>query len=124
VFGLVNELGIEDVRTASWVKPHGVSGKTRGTHNAWEPVLYKPARRCQPGRRDWILTPNARKGGSSLPGRKPRKFCTWLFELLGMAAGDELVDKFPGSEMVTRCWRAANGSLPAPGDVVDSVPIA
>jgi hypothetical protein len=91
------------VRIAVWVKPNGVSGKTRGPHNTWEPVIYVPARLVRPGRRDWLSAKPAR-GGGDLPGRKPVRFCTWL---LGAAPGDELVDKFPGSGVVTRSWRQA-----------------
>ncbi len=38
-------------------------------------------------------------------GRKPVAFCAWLFDLLGMVPGDELVDLFPGTGAVTRAWR-------------------
>lgn len=103
-----------DADVASWVKPIGVSRKTRGPHNTWEPVIYVPARRRQPGMRDWISAMPARGGDSELLGRKPLAFCRWLFELLGAAPGDTFVDLFPGSEAVTRAWAAA--SLEASGD--------
>ena len=38
-------------------------------------------------------------------GEKPERFCFWLFEVLGLRPGDELVDLFPGSGAVTRAWR-------------------
>lgn len=96
-----------EARVAAWVKPIGVSGKTRGPHSTWEPVIYMPARLQQPGRRDWISAMPARGGDSDLIGRKPRAFCTWLFELLGLAPHDTFVDLYPGSEAVTRAWSAA-----------------
>ncbi len=92
------------VRIGSWVKPVKVSPRTRGPHNAWEPVLYVPARRCPPGVRDWLSAAPARGGPTRLKGRKPLAFCHWLFGLLGMRAGDQLVDLFPGSGMVTKAW--------------------
>ncbi len=105
-----------DVGVAAWVKPIGVSSKTRGPHNTWEPVIYRPARLRQPGLRDWIRAMPARGGDSRLLGRKPRRFSLWLFELLGMAPGDAFVDLFPGTEGVSRAWAAA--SLQASGDEV------
>lgn len=50
----------------------------------------------------------ARLGGSSLMGRKPLAFSVWLFALLGMRPGDELVDLFPGSGAVSAAWRAVS----------------
>lgn len=93
-----------DVRVCAWVKPIGVSSKTFGVHNAWEPVIVVPGRRLRPGKRDWIAAQPAR-GNGTLIGRKPEAFCVWLFELLGMLPGDELHDLFPGTGIVTRCWR-------------------
>ncbi len=40
----------------------------------------------------------------ALVGMKPAAFCEWMFRLLGAAAGDELVDLFPGSGAVSRAW--------------------
>jgi len=92
-----------EVFPAAWVKPHGVSSKTRGKHNAWEPLLVVPGRRLAPGRRDWLKAQPAR-GWGKLPGRKPVAFCAWMFDLLGMLPGDELEDLYPGTGMVTRAW--------------------
>jgi hypothetical protein len=92
------------VRLCPWVKPIGVSGKTRGAHHAWEALIVKPARLLQPGKRDWLRAMPAR-GGGSLIGRKPLAFCAWLFDLLGALPGDEFHDLFPGSGVVGSCWR-------------------
>jgi hypothetical protein len=91
------------VRVAAWGKPHGVSSKTRGAHNAWEPIIYKPARLRQPGFPDWLTALPAR-GGGTLPGRKPLAFCAFLFRLLGASPGDELDDLFPGTGIVGRAF--------------------
>lgn len=87
----------------AWVKPIGVSSRTRGPHNAWEPLLVVPGRRLQPGKRDWLRAQPAR-GEGDLMGRKPLAFAAWLFELLGLQPGDQLDDLFPGSGIITRAW--------------------
>jgi len=92
-----------DVRIAAWGKPHGVSSKTRGAHNAWEPIIYKPARLRQPGFPDFLTALPAR-GGGTLPGRKPLAFCAFLFRLLGASPVDELDDVFPGTGIVGRAF--------------------
>lgn len=91
------------VRVAAWGKPHGVSSKTRGPHNAWEPIIYKSARLRQPGFPDWLSALPAR-GGGTLPGRKPLAFCAFLFRLLGASPGDGLDDLFPGTGIVGRAF--------------------
>lgn len=94
-------------RVCPWVKPIGVSGKTYGIHNAWEAVIVVGGRPQRPGVRDWLRAMPAR-GGGSLMGRKPIAFCAWLFDLLGMSPGDELLDLFPGTGVVTNAWRELN----------------
>lgn len=101
------------VRVCAWTKPGGVPPGTRGPHNTWEVVLLKPARRERPGVRDSLVCHPAR-GGGSLPGRKPLAFCRWIFRLLGARRGDELVDLFPGTGVVSRAW--AEVSQAAKGD--------
>jgi len=91
------------VRVAAWVKPIGVSSRTRGMHNAWEPVIVAPGRKLRPGRRDWLSAQPAR-GNGVLIGRKPEAFCVWLFELLGMLPGDKVHDLYPGTGIVGRAW--------------------
>ncbi len=93
-----------EARVCAWVKPIGVSSKTYGLHNTWEPVIVVPGRELRPGVRDWLSAQPARRGGT-LPGRKPLAFCAWLFRILGMLPGDELVDIFPGTGIVSRSWR-------------------
>lgn len=92
-----------DVIVAAWVKPIGACPNTFGPHNTWEPVIVSPGRRLRPGFRDWLAAMPAR-GGGTLPGRKPIAFCAWLFQLLGMVPGDELVDLFPGTGVVGHAW--------------------
>ena len=93
-----------DVVVGAWVKPIGAAPATYGSHNTWEPVIVSPGRRLRPGFRDWLSAMPAR-GGGTLPGRKPIAFCAWLFQMLGMVPGDELVDLFPGTGVVGRSWQ-------------------
>lgn len=93
-----------EARVCAWVKPIGTATRTLGIHNTWEPLIVVPGRRRRGGVRDWLSAQPARFGGE-LMGRKPLAFCAWLFDLLGAAAGDEFVDVFPGTGVVTRAWR-------------------
>lgn len=91
------------VRVCAWVKPIGVSSRTFGLHNAWEPLIVVSGRRRRPGVRDWISAQPAR-GGGDLIGRKPLAFCSFLFDALGMMPGDSLDDLYPGTGIVARAW--------------------
>lgn len=93
----------ESTRVCTWTKPIGVPGTTYGIHSASEQVLVFGGRKRRPGVRDWISAQPAR-GGGDLPGRKPIAFCRWLFDLMGMLPGDDIVDLFPGSGVVGRSW--------------------
>lgn len=92
-----------DVRVCAWVKPIGVSSRTYGLHNTWEPLIVKPGRRLRPGKRDWFEAMPARSGGT-LMGRKPIAFCAFLFSALGMLPGDVFDDIFPGTGIIGRAW--------------------
>lgn len=92
-----------EVRVCAWVKPGGAPPATFGLHNVWEPIIVLQGRQIQPGRRDALYVHPARFGGS-LVGRKPLKFCAWLFDAMGMLPGDELTDLFPGTGVVSRAW--------------------
>jgi len=92
-----------EAKVCAWVKPHGSPQEPTGIYNRWEAVVVLPARSERPGVRDWLQAHPAR-GGGTLIGRKPIAFCAWLFQLLGMRAGDEFVDMFPGTGVVARAW--------------------
>lgn len=92
-----------EARVCAWIKPHGVSSRTFGLHNVWEPIIVLQGRRLRPGRADGLIA-HAARGGGDLMGRKPLAFCGWLFSALGMLPGDELVDLFPGTGVVARSW--------------------
>lgn len=101
VLSLVHR-GVE-YRVCSWTKTHHPP-MARGPANIWEPLIVSPARRRMPGVPDALVTSVARGGDSSLIGRKPLAFVSWLFQLLGATHRDSLDDRFPGSEVVGRCW--------------------
>lgn len=95
-----------DVRVAAWVKPFCAFKKNVNPAYAWEPVIFKPARKLGSKRdtvRDWLAESITMKKG--LAGAKPKAFCFWIFQLLAAEQGDELIDLFPGTGIVTACWR-------------------
>jgi hypothetical protein len=98
-------------RVCPWVKPHGAHPWTFGLHNVWEPLIVVGGRQLPPGKRDALVALPAR-GGGELPGRKPIAFCAWLFDCLGMRAGDELVDLYPGSGIIGRAWAELGAVAP------------
>lgn len=112
----------KDARVCAWVKPIAPSTRTRGLHNTWEPLIVVRGRQVPPGKRDWLRAQPARYGGT-LPGRKPIAFVAWLWECLGAQPGDELMDLYPGTGIVTRAWDelssgpAGHVSLHVPGDL-------
>jgi hypothetical protein len=94
-----------DVRIAAWVKPY--SGGAYPNVNpiyAWEPVIYRGGRKGRDNNStvDWIAQSCPRS--NNFIGQKPRKFCLWLFTLLGLQAEDHFVDLFLGSGAVTVAW--------------------
>ncbi len=93
----------QGVTECYWFKNVAPSPRTRGIHCLTEAVLVKPGRMLRPGVPDFIQCQPAR-GGGDLCGRKPLKFCHWLFDLLRLLPGDELVDVFPGTGIVGKTW--------------------
>lgn len=91
------------VRVGAWVKPFATFKKGVNPVYAWEPVLYCGGRKkgLENAAFDWVRSVPAQLG---FVGAKPEAFCFWLFLLLRMEPGDELVDLFPGTGGVTRAW--------------------
>lgn len=83
--------------------------------NGWEALLVYGGRgqRLLPGDE---LTDCLVFGGrqhshpGALPGMKPAAFAEWMFRLLGLRDGDELVDLFPGSGAIRRAWQRYTGA--------------
>ena len=104
----------EDVRVLAWVKPFCSWKPNVNPAYAWEPVLMRGGRHrtYRDGAatvRDWLSEPMTMKRG--LVGAKPDAFCSWVLGCLGLEAGDDLVDLFPGSGAVTRAWARWRGSM-------------
>lgn len=96
-----------DVRVAAWVKPFCSWKSGVNPAYCWEPVVFRGGRqgRDRPTTwkvRDFVSANVTLKTG--LVGSKPEKFALWLFDLLGLGPGDNLVDVFPGSGAVGRAW--------------------
>ena len=97
----------DDVRVMSWVKPFAVFRPNVNPAYAWEPVIVRGGRkreRTEATVRDWVMANITMRRGTH--GAKPVKFCNWLFDVLGMEAGDEFDDLFLGSGAVTDAWLA------------------
>lgn len=95
-----------DCRIAAWIKPWCSFKPSVRIAYSWEPVIFKGGRkrtREQDTVRDWISANSSMEKG--LMGAKPRAFCLWLYELLNLMPGDELVDLFPGTGIVGGIWK-------------------
>lgn len=102
----------EDVRIGAWVKPFHILKRGVRPAFAWEPMLFRGGRNDDPaiplkgGRRttppDWVSANVTLNRG--VHGAKPKKFCYWVFDVLNLLRGDELVDLFPGSGAVIEAW--------------------
>ena len=109
-----------DVRVLAWVKPFASFKPGVGVAYAWEPVIVRGGRRrtrAQRTIRDWLAANPTRRTG--IAGAKPEAFCRWLFGVFNAHPGDELVDLFPGSGIVTRTWQLVQAELattPKPSD--------
>lgn len=102
----------EDVRVGAWVKPFHAYKKGVRPAYAWEPVIYRggrnrghkpPEKGCAATTpKDWVSANITLQKG--LTGVKPGAVCFWLFDLLNLQAGDEMVDLFPGSGAITEAY--------------------
>lgn len=105
-----------DCRIGSWIKPFCVYKPNVNPAYAWEPVIFRGARkrdRWEPKTRDWVSAVIPMTKG--FPGEKPAGFCWWIFDFLGAEPDDEFHDLFPGSGAVQRAWeqwRLAQRELP------------
>jgi hypothetical protein len=104
----------DDLRIAAWVKPFAVFKPNVNPAYAWEPVIWRggrqPRGRDEPTVRDWCSANITLKRG--LTGAKPQAFAFWLFDLMGLRAGDDFVDVFTGSGAVSRAWKRYQERLP------------
>ena len=95
----------DGVRVGAWVKPFCAFKVNVNPAYAWEPVIFWGGRkrtRNMPTERDWFSHSITLKKG--LSGAKPKKFCFWIFELLGAQPQDTFLDLFPGTGVVGTSW--------------------
>lgn len=93
----------EDVRVMPWVKPFCSYKPNVRVAYAWEWIIVHGGRPFE-GReedtvRDWISANMTMEKG--FPGAKPPKVIHWLLKVLNAERGDEIIDMFPGSGIVT-----------------------
>lgn len=97
----------EPPRVMAWVKPFAAFKRNVSVAYAWEPVLVRAARKpVVSGRvvmRDWFSASITLKKG--MCGAKPPALVRWLLEVVGADAGDDLVDLYPGTGIVSATWR-------------------
>jgi len=99
-------------RIGAWVKPFCSFKKNVNPAYAWEPVIFQGGRKLGNDLdtvRDWCSVPITLKKG--LVGAKPKVFAFWIFSLLGMERGDELVDLFPGTGGIGDAWHEWTAQL-------------
>lgn len=95
----------DDVRVGAWVKPFASFKPNVNPAYTWEPVLFRGGRdrgRDVPTVRDHVSANiTLRKG---LTGAKPEEFCYWVLDFLNVQPGDELVDLYPGTSVMSRVF--------------------
>jgi len=102
-------------RVAAWFRGERPARSLRPL-SAWEPVIYHGGRAVASPleeRRIDALIHRARPRTTDprrVIGSKPAAFAYWMFGLLGALPGDEVVDLFPGSGIVARCWGHAGNA--------------
>lgn len=99
----------DDARIMPWVKTFTAFRPNVGVAYAWEPVIVRGGRkrsRKQPTLFDWVSAPVTHFSEHTVLGKKPDRFCFWLFSVLNAQRGDDLHDLFPGSGAVGRAWNA------------------
>lgn len=92
-------------RIACWVKPFAVFKKGVNPTYAWEPVLFKTAKKRNENKtflHDWLCCNPVMQ--ARITGQKPVDFCYWIFRMLNLEPGDKLIDAFPGSGAVSYSW--------------------
>lgn len=93
---------VPGARVAAWCKPFCSWLPRRRQQFTWEPVVFRPGRTVgdnSSSTRDYLCEPMTLRRG--LPGAKPEAFARWVLDLLGYQDGDELVDLFPGTGVLT-----------------------
>ncbi len=96
----------EKVRVAAWSKSSIPAYRGIRPIYSWEPVILVGGRIDDRMVKDSLVASNRqglkpRKTTAPLGG-KPPIFCRWILDMLGYVEGDELVDIFPGTGVMSR----------------------
>lgn len=97
-------------RIAAWVKPFASFKPGVSPAYTWEPIVFvntKKHPKDEPTVRDHFAANITL--GRGLVGAKPESVCSWILDLLGWTADDELVDLFPGTGVMDRVVAARAG---------------
>lgn len=88
-----------------WVR-NSRGHKRRGANNKFEPLIVYGGRPAIDPDLDDVLLWRGRQNShpDALVGMKPAAFCEWMFRQLGLCAGDQFEDLYPGSGAVQRAW--------------------
>ena len=96
-----------DIRIGIWNKSFHIFKPNVNPSYGWEPIIFRRGRkrtRKQPTLKNFIVCPiTLRKG---LVGVKPDPVNDWILDWLNVKPGDTLLDKFPGSGGMGRCFEA------------------
>lgn len=105
----------DGVRVGSWAKPWSNMLPGIRVQYCWEPVIFCGGRQGKHIKGDALLrdyvvaNPDGftfRKiNPGAVIGRKPRHFCWWMFDVLGLGPQDSLHDLFPGNGAVAQAWQ-------------------
>ncbi len=101
------ELGL-NVRIGIWCKKNPTIKKNVNPVYAWEPVVFYGGRRRLVDRDfllDWIDCAATAFDKRPMVGRKPEKFCYWVFGMLGLNHNDNLTDIYEGTGSVAWAWK-------------------
>lgn len=103
------------VRLGVWVHPRQARGDAWHAHRVWEALIVYGGRPEKVSADDPfcdVYFERARGGKRAHPdalvGMKPPGFAEWMFRMVGLRAGDVLVDVFPGSGSIGRAWQLYN----------------
>lgn len=109
-----------DVRISAWAKSFCAFKRGVRPAYSWEPVIWRGGRNPNFGHphkpppkggkqntpKDFIVAPITLKKG--LTGAKPEKVCDWILDLLNAQEGDEVVDLYPGTGIMSRVAESRN----------------
>ncbi|MGO9973437.1 MAG: hypothetical protein ACLP01_11645 [Solirubrobacteraceae bacterium] len=104
------------VRVCSWHRPVRRT-RSRRPLSAWEPLIVCGGRELPAARPQTVTDALEYRGRfrafpGAITGMKAPQYAAWAFAQLGMRAGDELVDLFPGSGAVSEAWRRYTAAAP------------